>query len=127
LVFEQPEDTGMTLRLQTTAAAAALVLAGIATASPDEAGITFCSRMLEASLPHPVGARKFRIELLNKGHVDSEEEYAVGEMTYDLRAVEEGNGHSVAVAACTVNEDGEVVAMLLESRATGAPSLAGRF
>jgi hypothetical protein len=119
----------MSLRLLTiTAAIAAVMLAGVATASPGEPAITVCSRMLEASLPHPEGvALQFRIEFLNKGHVDTEQEYEAGEITYDLRAVEAGSGRAVAAAACTVNEDGTVIAMLLEPRAAGAPSLAGRF
>jgi hypothetical protein len=44
-----------------------------------------------------------------------------------LRAVEAGIGREVAAAACIVNEDGAVVAMLLEPRAAGAPSLAEKF
>jgi hypothetical protein len=114
--------------LKTTALAGIAVLAGIANASPDELGITVCSRMLEASLPNTRGvALKFRIELLNQGHVDTVEEYAVGEMTYDLRAVDAASGRSVAAAACTINEDDEVVAMHLQPRAAASPSLARRF
>jgi hypothetical protein len=119
----------MTLRLlMTTAAAGFVVLAGIANASTDELGITVCSRMLEASLPNSRGvALKLRIELLNNGHVDTVEEYAAGEMTYGLSAVEAASGHPVATAACTINEYDEVVAMLLEPRAAVSPSLAVRF
>ncbi len=107
---------------------AALMLTGVAAASPGEPGITVCSRMLEASLPRPEAvALKVRIELVNRGHVDTEKEYAAGEFTYDLRAVEAGGGREIAAAACIVNEDGAVIAMLFEPGAAGAPSLAGRF
>jgi hypothetical protein len=119
----------MNLRLLTTTGAiAAIFLAGVAAASPDEPGITVCSRMLESSLPRSEAASpRFRIELLNMGHVNSEKDYEAGEITYDLRAVEAGSGREVAAAACTVNEDGAVVAMMFEPRAAGAPSLAERL
>jgi hypothetical protein len=119
----------MTLHLfKTTAAAAAILLVGTATAAAEDAGITICSRMLEASLPHMAGnAPKFRIELLNKGHVDTEQAYEAGETTYDLRVVEAGSARPTGSAACKVNEDGEVIALLLEQRAEDVPSLAERF
>ena len=118
----------MSLHLRkTTAAMAAFMLAGVAKASPGEPGITVCSRMLEACLPQPeAAARKYRIELLNRGHVDTENAYAAGKITYDLRPVEAGSGRAVAAAACIVSDDGAVVAMLIEPRASGGPSLAGR-
>ncbi len=87
-----------------------------------------CARILEASLPHSDGvALQFRIELLNNGHVDTEEQYAAGEMKYDLLAVEAASRRPVKVAVCTVREDGEFVAIRLDSQAAMAASLARRF
>jgi hypothetical protein len=105
-----------------------VLLAGVATAASEDPGMTVCSRMLEASLPRPVGtARPFRIEFLNRGHVDTDAAYSAGEFTYDLRALAAGSGREVVTASCTVKEDGQVVAMRFDPRAAVAPSLASRL
>jgi hypothetical protein len=84
--------------------------------------------MLEASLPRPGGtARPYRIEFLNRGHVDTEAAYSAGEFTYDLRALEADTGREVVTASCTVKEDGQVVAMRFEPRAAVGPSFASRL
>jgi len=104
-----------------------VLLAGVATAASENPNITVCSRLLEASLASPGGtARPFRIEILNRGHMDTEEAYAAGEFTYDLRAIESGSGREVVTASCIVKEDGQLVAMRFQQRASEVPSLASR-
>jgi len=104
-----------------------VLLAGVATAASEDPSMTVCSRLLEASLASPGGtARPFRIEILNRGHMDTEEAYAAGEFTYDLRAIEAASGHEVVTASCIVKEDGQLVAMRFQQPASAEPSLASR-
>jgi hypothetical protein len=58
--------------------------------------------------------------------MDTEEAYAAGEFTYDLRAIEAVSGREVVTASCIVKEGGQVVAMRFQQGASEVPSLASR-
>jgi hypothetical protein len=87
------------------AAMIAPAFAGPQTTSPSSA----CERSFATSLG--ALARDYRIEFLNRGHVDTDSQFAAGEFLYDMAARDARTGLIIASGTCLADEADVVVAL----------------